>query len=322
MSNNTCVTLHEGGIFLENGVPQQSGSIPAAEARKQTIAYGILSAHNTSGDDSKLKIKFDAMVSHDITYVGIIQTARASGLTEFPLPYAMTNCHNSLCAVGGTINEDDHVFGLSAAKRFGGIYVPANQSVIHSYAREELSACGNMILGSDSHTRYGALGTMGVGEGGPELVKQLLKNTWDLNMPEVVLVYVTGAPKRGIGPHDIALALVKATFADGFVKNRVLEFVGPGLKNLPIDFRNGIDVMTTETTCLSSIWETDEITEGFFQAHQRPEDYKKLQPADGARSRRMRILRPLHHHRPRQGREHDRSSLPSLERLHDPRVRG
>ena len=278
MSNNTCVTLHEGGIFLENGVPQQSGSIPAAEARKQTIAYGILSAHNTSGDDSKLKIKFDAMVSHDITYVGIIQTARASGLTEFPLPYAMTNCHNSLCAVGGTINEDDHVFGLSAAKRFGGIYVPANQSVIHSYAREELSACGNMILGSDSHTRYGALGTMGVGEGGPELVKQLLKNTWDLNMPEVVLVYVTGAPKRGIGPHDIALALVKATFADGFVKNRVLEFVGPGLKNLPIDFRNGIDVMTTETTCLSSIWETDEITQGHYIAHERPECYKKLAP--------------------------------------------
>ena len=278
MSNNTCVTLHEGGIFLENGIPQQSGSIPAAEARKQTIAYGILSAHNTSGDDSKLKIKFDAMVSHDITYVGIIQTARASGLTEFPLPYAMTNCHNSLCAVGGTINEDDHVFGLSAAKRFGGIYVPANQSVIHSYAREELSACGNMILGSDSHTRYGALGTMGVGEGGPELVKQLLKNTWDLNMPEVVLVYVTGAPKRGIGPHDIALALVKATFADGFVKNRVLEFVGPGLKNLPIDFRNGIDVMTTETTCLSSIWETDEITQGHYIAHERPECYKKLAP--------------------------------------------
>ena len=278
MSNNTCVTLHEGGIFLENGVPQQSGSIPAAEARKQTIAYGILSAHNTSGDDSKLKIKFDAMVSHDITYVGIIQTARASGLTEFPLPYAMTNCHNSLCAVGGTINEDDHVFGLSAAKRFGGIYVPANQSVIHSYAREELSACGNMILGSDSHTRYGALGTMGVGEGGPELVKQLLKNTWDLNMPEVVLVYVTGTPKRGIGPHDIALALVKATFADGFVKNRVLEFVGPGLKNLPIDFRNGIDVMTTETTCLSSIWETDEITQGHYISHERPECYKKLAP--------------------------------------------
>ena len=194
----------------------------------------------------------------------------------------MTNCHNSLCAVGGTINEDDHVFGLSAAKRFGGIYVPANQSVIHSYAREELSACGNMILGSDSHTRYGALGTMGVGEGGPELVKQLLKNTWDLDMPEVVLVYVTGKPKRGIGPHDIALALVKATFASGFVKNRVLEFVGPGIKNLPIDFRNGIDVMTTETTCLSSVWETDEITKGFYKTHGRAECYKKLAPQDGA----------------------------------------
>ena len=278
MSNNTCVTLHEGGIYLVNGVPQEAGPIAADEARKATIAYGILASHNTSGDNSRLKIRFDAMVSHDITYVGIIQTARASGLTEFPLPYAMTNCHNSLCAVGGTINEDDHVFGLSAAKRFGGIYVPANQSVIHSYAREELSACGNMILGSDSHTRYGALGTMGVGEGGPELVKQLLKNTWDLNMPEVVLVYVTGKPKRGIGPHDIALALVKETFGNGFVKNRVLEFVGPGLANLPIDFRNGIDVMTTETTCLSSIWETDEITQRHYIAHERPECYKKLAP--------------------------------------------
>lgn len=276
------ITLHEGGVFLKNGVPTTDCGLDTREARKNTIAYSILSAHNTSGNPDTLKIKFDAMVSHDITYVGIIQTARASGLTEFPLPYAMTNCHNSLCAVGGTINEDDHVFGLSAAKKFGGIYVPANQSVIHSYAREELAQCGNMILGSDSHTRYGALGTMGVGEGGPELVKQLLKNTWDLDMPEVVLVYITGKPKRGIGPHDIALSLVKATFANGFVKNRVLEFVGPGIKNLPIDFRNGIDVMTTETTCLSSIWETDEITEGFYQAHERGECYKKLAPADGA----------------------------------------
>ncbi|MBQ6661047.1 MAG: hydratase [Lachnospiraceae bacterium] len=280
--SNTCITLHEGGVYLNGGIPSATGSLSPDEARRRTIAYVILSSHNTSGDDSKLKIKFDAMVSHDITYVGIIQTARASGLTEFPLPYAMTNCHNSLCAVGGTINEDDHVFGLSAAKRFGGIYVPANQSVIHSYAREELSACGNMILGSDSHTRYGALGTMGVGEGGPELVKQLLNNTWDLNMPEVVLVYVTGKPKRGIGPHDIALDLVRATFADGFVKNRVLEFTGPGLANLPIDFRNGIDVMTTETTCLSSIWETDEITKGHYVAHERPECYKRLVPGDGA----------------------------------------
>jgi len=276
------ITLQENGVIFQNGAPVSAAGCDKAEARKKTIAYSILQNHNTSGNPDKLKIRFDAMVSHDITYVGIIQTARASGLTEFPLPYAMTNCHNSLCAVGGTINEDDHVFGLSAAKKFGGIYVPANQSVIHSYAREELSACGNMILGSDSHTRYGALGTMGVGEGGPELVKQLLKNTWDLDMPEVVLVYVTGKPKRGIGPHDIALALVKATFASGFVKNRVLEFVGPGIKNLPIDFRNGIDVMTTETTCLSSVWETDEITEGFYKTHGRQECYKKLAPRDGA----------------------------------------
>lgn len=276
------ITLLENGVIFQNGAPVSAAGCDKAEARKKTIAYSILQNHNTSGNPDKLKIRFDAMVSHDITYVGIIQTARASGLTEFPLPYAMTNCHNSLCAVGGTINEDDHVFGLSAAKKFGGIYVPANQSVIHSYAREELSACGNMILGSDSHTRYGALGTMGVGEGGPELVKQLLKNTWDLDMPEVVLVYVTGKPKRGIGPHDIALALVKAAFASGFVKNRVLEFVGPGIKNLPIDFRNGIDVMTTETTCLSSVWETDEITEGFYKTHGRAECYKKLAPRDGA----------------------------------------
>ncbi|MCR5531473.1 MAG: hydratase [Lachnospiraceae bacterium] len=276
------ITLQESGVFYRGGVPVAAGGEDTKEARKKTIAWSILNGHNTSGNPDKLKIRFDAMVSHDITYVGIIQTARASGLKEFPLPYAMTNCHNSLCAVGGTINEDDHVFGLSAAKKFGGIYVPANQSVIHSYAREELSACGNMILGSDSHTRYGALGTMGVGEGGPELVKQLLKNTWDLDMPEVVLVYMTGKPKHGIGPHDIALSLVKATFASGFVKNRVLEFVGPGVKNLPIDFRNGIDVMTTETTCLSSIWETDEITEGFYKTHGRAECYKKLAPADGA----------------------------------------
>ncbi|MDO4317163.1 MAG: hydratase [Lachnospiraceae bacterium] len=276
------ITLHKNGVYLTDGVPTETGACPPAEARRQTIAYRILSSHNTSGNDERLKIKFDAMVSHDITYVGIIQTARASGLEEFPIPYAMTNCHNSLCAVGGTINEDDHVFGLSAAKKYGGIYVPANQSVIHSYAREELAACGSMILGSDSHTRYGALGTMGVGEGGPELVKQLLRNTWDLNMPEVVLVYLTGAPRKGIGPHDVALALVKATFASGFVKNKVLEFVGPGVKNLPIDFRNGIDVMTTETTCLSSIWETDEITKGHYDAHGRSECYRELKPGNGA----------------------------------------
>ena len=272
------ITLHENGVFYENGRVLESADISAAEARKNTIAYQILSAHNTSGNDSALKIKFDAMVSHDITYVGIIQTARIGGLSEFPIPYALTNCHNSLCAVGGTINEDDHVFGLSAAKKYGGIYVPANQSVIHSYAREELAGCGKMILGSDSHTRYGALGTMGVGEGGPELVKQLLKDTYDIKAPEVVLVHLTGAPKKGIGPHDVAIALVGATFANGFVKNKVLEFVGDGVKNLPIDFRNGIDVMTTETTCLSSIWATDEVVKKHYEVHGRPEEYKELKP--------------------------------------------
>ena len=276
------IKLTEHGVFLENGKISSSSSVSAQEARKGTIAYSILSSHNVAADDSALRIKFDALVSHDITYVGIIQTARASGMKEFPIPYAMTNCHNSLCAVGGTINEDDHVFGLSAAKKYGGIYVPANQSVIHSYAREELAGCGKMILGSDSHTRYGALGTMGVGEGGPELVKQLLKNTYDIKAPEIVLVYLTGTPKKGIGPHDVAIALVGATFKNGFVKNKVLEFVGPGVKNLPIDFRNGIDVMTTETTCLSSIWETDEVTEKHYVAHGRPEDYKRLAPADVA----------------------------------------
>ena len=276
------INLSKNGVFLVDGkiVTEYPGD--PAEARKGTIAYSVLKAHNTSDSMDNLRIKFDALVSHDITYVGIIQTARASGLTEFPVPYALTNCHNSLCAVGGTINEDDHVFGLSAAKKYGGIYVPANQSVIHSYAREQLAACGNMILGSDSHTRYGALGTMGVGEGGPELVKQLLKNTYDVRLPEVVLVYLTGKPRRGIGPHDIAIALTKAVFADGFVKNRVLEFVGPGIKNLPVDFRNGIDVMTTETTCLSSIWETDEQVRDFYAIHGRPECYKKLSPAKAA----------------------------------------
>lgn len=272
------IELIQHGMYLVNGVPCESVPVPPAEARRETMAYKILQAHNTSGDPEKLKITFDALVSHDITYVGIIQQARASGMKQFPMPYALTNCHNSLCAVGGTINEDDHVFGLSAAKKYGGIYVPANQSVIHSYAREQMAACGNMILGSDSHTRYGALGTMAVGEGGPELAKQLLKNTWDAPMPEVVLVYLTGKPRRGIGPHDVALSLVKATFESGFVNNRVLEFVGPGIANLPIDFRNGIDVMTTETTCLSSIWETDEETQKFYATHKRPEAYKKLHP--------------------------------------------
>ncbi len=273
------IKLTDHGVFLENGKITDNSSVSLTEARKNTIAYSVLTAHNVGkADSSDLRIKFDALVSHDITYVGIIQTARASGMKEFPLPYAMTNCHNSLCAVGGTINEDDHVFGLSAAKKYGGIYVPANQSVIHSYAREELAGCGKMILGSDSHTRYGALGTMGVGEGGPELVKQLLKNTYDIKAPEVVLVYLTGAPKKGIGPHDVAIALVGATFKNGFVKNKVLEFVGPGVANLPIDFRNGIDVMTTETTCLSSIWTTDEVTKQHYIAHGRPEEYKKLEP--------------------------------------------
>ena len=276
------VQLYENGMYLVNGTPCAASAVSPEEARRGTIAYSILEAHNVSGNMEKLQIKFDALVSHDITYVGIIQTARASGLKEFPIPYAMTNCHNSLCAVGGTINEDDHVFGLSAAKKYGGIYVPANQSVIHSYAREELAGCGKMILGSDSHTRYGALGTMGVGEGGPELVKQLLKNTYDIKAPEVVLVYLTGTPKRGIGPHDVAIALVGATFGNGFVKNKVLEFVGPGVKSLSADFRCGIDVMTTETTCLSSIWETDDEIKKFYEIHGRGGDYKELKPGSVA----------------------------------------
>jgi len=272
------IRLHNGGVFYKNGVIGESAPISKEIARRNTIASQILRAHNKSNSETDLKIKFDAMVSHDITYVGIIQTARVGGLTEFPIPYALTNCHNSLCAVGGTINEDDHVFGLSAAKKYGGIYVPANQSVIHSYAREEMAGCGKMILGSDSHTRYGALGTMGVGEGGPELVKQLLCDTYDIKAPEVVLVHLTGKPKKGIGPHDVAIALVKATFKNGFVKNKVLEFVGEGVRNLPIDFRNGIDVMTTETTCLSSIWETDEVVERHYATHGRREEYRELKP--------------------------------------------
>ena len=281
------IQLTNHGMYLVDGVPCESASVPQEEARQGTMAWRILQGHNVSGDPERLQIRFDAMVSHDITYVGIIQQARASGMKEFPIPYALTNCHNSLCAVGGTINEDDHVFGLSAAKKYGGIYVPANQSVIHSYAREQMAKCGAMILGSDSHTRYGALGTMAVGEGGPELAKQLLKNTWDAPMPEVVMVYLTGKPRRGIGPHDVAIALVKATFESGFVNNKVLEFVGPGIRELPIDFRNGVDVMTTETTCLSSIWETDEETQGFYAAHQRPEDYAPLHPAKVAYYDRM-----------------------------------
>ncbi len=272
------------GRELVDGTPEEqkaklsSMGLEARDDRNGTIAYSILNSHNTIPGADKMRVKFDSLISHDITYVGIIQTARASGLKKFPLPYAMTNCHNSLCAVGGTINEDDHVFGLSAAKKYGGIYVPANQAVIHQYAREMMSKCGNMLLGSDSHTRYGALGTMGVGEGGPELVKQLLSNTWDITPPQVVLVYLENAPKRGIGPHDVAIALCGAVFKEGLVTNKVLEFVGPGVKNLSMDFRIGIDVMTTETACLSSIWETDEKVKDFYTIHGRPGDYKELAP--------------------------------------------
>ncbi|MGM9815791.1 MAG: hydratase [Lepagella sp.] len=280
------IELIERGVYLLDGtkvVTTPEGLPTPSEARENTITYQILRAHDVDGSKGdKMRIRFDAMMSHDITYVGIIQTARASGLEKFPLPYAMTNCHNSLCAVGGTINEDDHVFGLSAAKKYGGIYVPANQAVIHQYAREAMVKCGNMILGSDSHTRYGSLGNMGVGEGGGELVKQLLRNTWDINAPEVVLVWLEGAPRRGIGPHDVAISLVKAVFDNGFVKNKVLEFAGPGVKNLPIDFRNGIDIMTTETTCLSSIWITDDEVRHHYEIHNRPEDYRELRPGSTA----------------------------------------
>ena len=275
------IRYHNHPVTLKNGRPHPATKAEAG-AREKTISYRILRAHNVSGDDTKFQLRFDALVSHDITYVGIVQTARASGLTEFPVPYAMTNCHNSLCAVGGTINEDDHIFGLSAAKKYGGIFVPANLSVIHSYAREELAGCGKMILGSDSHTRYGALGTLAVGEGGPELVKQLLKNTYDIPAPEVVLCYVTGKPNHGVGPQDVALSLVKAVFNGGYVKNKILEFVGPGIRTLPVDFRNGIDVMTTETTCLSSVWETDDVIERYYRTQGRPEDYAELMPENGA----------------------------------------
>jgi len=257
--------------------PLTLDQIKLDQARAGTIAFRILTAHNQTGDWRNLKIKFDALASHDITYVGIVQTARASGLTEFPVPYVLTNCHNSLCAVGGTINEDDHVFGLSAAQKYGGIFVPAHQGVIHQYMREMLSGCGKMILGSDSHTRYGALGTMGVGEGGPELVKQLLKRTYDLAYPEIIAVYLEGKPSPGVGPQDVALALIKAVFSNGFVKNKILEFVGPGVGNLSVDFRNGIDVMTTETTCLSSIWLTDESVREYYRIHGRLSDYQQLE---------------------------------------------
>ena len=247
-------------------------------AKKNTIAYNILKEHNTSENMDKLKIKFDKLASHDITFVGIIQTARASGLEKFPVPYALTNCHNSLCAVGGTINEDDHMFGLSCAKKYGGIYVPPHQAVIHQFARETLAGCGKMILGSDSHTRYGALGTMAIGEGGPEIVKQLLCKTYDINMPDVVGVYLTGSPQKGVGPQDVALAIIGAVFANGYVNNKVMEFVGDGVDNLSADFRIGIDVMTTETTCLSSIWKTDNTIKEFYDIHGRVNEYKELNP--------------------------------------------
>ena len=271
----------DNGVTIVNNQPVPADkSMPAG--REKTISYKILRAHDTGISPDKMRLKFDALVSHDITYVGIIQTARASGMTAFPIPYALTNCHNSLCAVGGTINEDDHAFGLSAAIKYGGIFVPPNQAVIHQYAREKLSACGKMILGSDSHTRYGSYGTMGFGEGGGELAKQLLKNTYDIDAPEVVLVWLEGTPPRGIGPHDVALALVGAVFPGGKVKNKILEFAGPGIAALSMDFRIGIDVMTTETSCLSSIWETDETVRAYYDNVGRPEDYRKLSIEDGA----------------------------------------
>ena len=287
------IKLSEGGAYLLNGVDviednaqsagelqaRLGGNVPSKEeAARNTMAYNILKSHNTSDNMDKLKIKFDKMTSHDITFVGIIQTARASGLEKFPIPYVLTNCHNSLCAVGGTINEDDHMFGLTCAKKYGGIYVPPHQAVIHQFAREMLAEGGKMILGSDSHTRYGALGTMAMGEGGPELVKQLLNKTYDINMPGVVAIYMTGAPAKGVGPQDVALAIIGAVFGNGYVKNKVMEFVGPGISNLSADFRIGIDVMTTETTCLSSIWRTDDKIKEFYDIHGRSESYKEINP--------------------------------------------
>ena len=286
------VTLYDSGVYLVNGtelVPEAEAAKVKAltgkdakkeEARKGTIAWSILEQHNVSGDMDHLKIKFDAMASHDITFVGIVQTAKASGMEKFPIPYVLTNCHNTLCAVGGTINEDDHMFGLSAAKKYGGIYVPPHIAVIHQYMREMMAGCGKMILGSDSHTRYGALGTMAIGEGGGELVKQLLCDTYDVAYPGVVAVYLTGQPMPGVGPQDVALAIIGAVFANGYVKNKVMEFVGPGVASMSTDYRNGVDVMTTETTCLSSIWRTDEDTEDFLNLHGRGGDYRKLDPAE------------------------------------------
>ena len=290
------IQLYDGGAYVLNGpeiiadtvesasiLAGKLGSVPEKEeAKKQTIAYGILKAHNTSDNMDKLKIRFDKLTSHDITFVGIIQTARASGLEKFPMPYVLTNCHNSLCAVGGTINEDDHMFGLTCAKKYGGMYVPPHQAVIHQFAREMLAGGGKMILGSDSHTRYGALGTMAMGEGGPELVKQLLNQTYDISMPGVVGVYLTGSPMKGVGPQDVALAIIKAVFECGYVNNKVMEFIGDGVANLSADFRIGVDVMTTETTCLSSIWRTDEKIQEFYEIHGRSGDYKELNPGPAA----------------------------------------
>lgn len=280
------IKLYDEGIYLVNGKEivkeSEAKSFSKEDAKKGTIAYGIMKNHNVSGDMDHLKIKFDAMASHDITYVGIIQTARASGMEKFPLPYVMTCCHNSLCAVGGTINDDDHLFGLSAAKKYGGIYVPPHIAVIHQYMRENFAGCGKMILGSDSHTRYGALGTMAIGEGGGELVKQLLEDTYDVAYPGVIAIYLDGKPKPWVGPHDVALAIIREVFAKGYVKNKVMEFVGPGVSSMPTDYRNGVDVMTTETTCLSSIWRTDEDTKAYLVKHHREDDYKQLDPADVA----------------------------------------
>ena len=304
--------LYENGVYLLNGTEiiedtadvkqilaaKTGKDVTKEEAAKNTIAYGILEAHNTSGNMNKLKIKFDKLTSHDITFVGIIQTARASGLEKFPVPYVLTNCHNSLCAVGGTINEDDHMFGLSCAKKYGGVYVPPHQAVIHQFAREMLAGGGRMILGSDSHTRYGALGTMAMGEGGPELVKQLLNQTYDINMPGVIGVYLKGKPILGVGPQDVALAIIGAVFNNGYVKNKVMEFVGPGVENLSADFRIGVDVMTTETTCLSSIWKTDQEIKDFYTIHGRPDDYKELNPGavayyDGMIEIDLSAIRPM-----------------------------
>ena len=276
------LSLHKNGGFYSGGKWTAAASVPTHAARSKTMSNAILQAHNEAQGGKNLRLRFDSLISHDITYVGIIQTAKASGLDHFPVPYAMTNCHNSLCSVGGTINADDHAFGLSAARRYGGIFVPPSMAVLHQFAREEMAGCGKMILGSDSHTRYGALGCMGIGEGGPELVKQLLGDTYDVFMPQTVLVYVTGAPRHGVGPHDVAIALCGAVYENGFVQNKIMEFAGPGIKSLPMDFRIGIDVMTTEMACLSSIWETDETVSKFYRVHNRAADFAPLAPGDGA----------------------------------------